>query len=113
MWMVDTRILCRKHLLGEHVETHMFVGAFNKGTKAGRFASENLLEFKSLRSRHDELAREMERRGYSHTSPLPRLLACRQITKEEREVRIDRKAAGTELIRRCPECFDLLAKSIS
>jgi hypothetical protein len=25
MWMVDPRIMCRNHLLGEHAEIHMFV----------------------------------------------------------------------------------------
>lgn len=32
MWMVPPELMCRQHLLGEHVELHMFVGAINKGT---------------------------------------------------------------------------------
>ena len=31
MWMVNPEILCRKHLLGEHVELHMLVGWIIKG----------------------------------------------------------------------------------
>ncbi len=27
MWMVDTKKLCRQHLLAEHSEMHMFAGA--------------------------------------------------------------------------------------
>jgi hypothetical protein len=30
MWMVDPRLVCSKHLLGEHVELHMFVGCLLK-----------------------------------------------------------------------------------
>ena len=29
-WMVDPRLLCRKHLLGEHVENHMFIGTLKR-----------------------------------------------------------------------------------
>ena len=33
MWMIDPTMLCTKHLLGEHVELHMFVGTINKNKK--------------------------------------------------------------------------------
>lgn len=29
-WLVDPRCLCDKHLLGEHVEHHMFIGTLRK-----------------------------------------------------------------------------------
>ena len=32
MWNVDVTKMCNKHLLGEHVEMHMFVGIIIKGT---------------------------------------------------------------------------------
>ena len=35
MWMIDPKLLCRKHLLGEHLEIHMFVGTINKGINVG------------------------------------------------------------------------------
>lgn len=107
MWMTNPRGMCRKHLLGEHVETHMFVGAMNKGVRVTRYAAENLLEFNSLHARHDALVKEMQRRGYNHNSPLPALLACRQVTEEQRAVRVDAKASLAELTRRCPDCFKL------
>jgi len=28
MWMLNPKALCRKHLMGEHVEIHMLVGKF-------------------------------------------------------------------------------------
>lgn len=30
MWNINPRYMCRKHLLGEHVETHMLVGSLRK-----------------------------------------------------------------------------------
>jgi len=70
MWMVDPKILCNKHLFGEHVETHMFVGTLNKGCSVRGYLEKGLLEVHSLRSRHEALAGEILRRGYHHKSPL-------------------------------------------
>ena len=30
IWKINPKLMCRKHLLGEHVESHMFVGSINK-----------------------------------------------------------------------------------
>ena len=102
-WMVDPRIMCRKHLLGEHVEHHMFVGAINKGTDMAGFLANNLLEPLSLLYRHAALVEEMERRGYNHKSPL----AYPNFSKGDPAllVQIDKDAAKAELVRRCPECL--------
>ena len=70
-WLVNPRMLCRKHLLGEHVEHHMFVGSINKGVSVEGYLRDGFLEPRTLRSRHDEVASEMIRRGYNHMSPLP------------------------------------------
>lgn len=32
MWGVDPKVLCTKHMIGEHAETHMFLGTIKKGT---------------------------------------------------------------------------------
>ena len=69
-WLVDPRLLCRKHLLGEHVEHHMFVGSISKGKSVKGFLSDGLLEPKTLHARHAQLANEMISRGYNHKSPL-------------------------------------------
>jgi len=102
--MVDTRILCRKHLLGEHVETHMFVGAINRGKPVQGYLDRNLLEADSLRARHDALAREMEARGYAHRSPLP------ELQRTPQESRIDREASLKDLLARCQGCRERNAK---
>lgn len=68
MWMVDPKLLCRKHLLGEHVELHMFVGHLQRGRKLGRYTE--LCEPNKINARHAALAAEMTRRGFSHQSSL-------------------------------------------
>ena len=63
MWMVPPRRMCRKHLMGEHVEIHMAVATLRLGRSVDGFLEKGLLELRSLKSRHDELAAEMLRRG--------------------------------------------------
>jgi hypothetical protein len=70
MWMVDPKILCRQHLLGEHNELHMFAGSIAKGKSIAGYIEKGLVEIHSIKSRHQELALEMERRGYKHQSSL-------------------------------------------
>lgn len=98
MWMTDPRIMCRQHLLGEHVELHMTVGALNLGTSIKGYLASDLLEPQNLKSRHTELVTEMASRGYHHKSPLPELAA------DPPSHNLDRDAAKAELLRRCPEC---------
>lgn len=102
MWMTDPAIMCRQHLLGEHVELHMFVGTINKGISVAGYLSDNLLEPSSLKSRHSELVNEMLRRGYSHQSPLPEVTMG--LEESDLAVKIDRVASRNELTRRCPVC---------
>ena len=101
LWMVDPSLMCRKHLLGEHVECHMFVGTLLKDISVNGYLSKGLLEVHNLRSRHEEISREMTKRGYSHKSELPEFVS--------RECgSIDRAANLLELARRCPLCRDLI-----
>lgn len=70
MWMVIPQTMCNRHLFGEHVECHMLVGSIIRHKSISGYIQNNLLEPASISSRHDELAAEMERRGYKHLSPL-------------------------------------------
>jgi len=103
MWMVDPKIMCRKHLLGEHVEHHMLVGTINKRVAIDGYLSGNLLEPTQLLIRHYALAEEMIRRGYQHKSALTSVdlghLNAKQILTT-----VDKESSLTELLRRCPEC---------
>lgn len=106
MWMVPPRKMCRKHLLGEHVEIHMAVATLRLGRSVDGFLKKGLLELGSLRRRHDELVAEMLRRGYRHASPLgavPRRTAGK----------VDPKANARELARRCAHCRRLAAQKLS
>ena len=95
MWMVPPRKMCRKHLLGEHVEIHMAVASLRLGKSIAGSMEKGLLELHSLRRRHDELVVEILRRGYRHHSPLG-LIPRRNGGK------VDRKANARELARRLP-----------
>lgn len=71
MWMIDPKKLCRKHLLGEHVECHMFVGTILKEISLSGYKEKGLVEVHNLKDRHKKLSEEMLSRGYNHNSPLP------------------------------------------
>lgn len=101
-WLVDPKIMCRKHLLGEHVEHHMFAGAINRGTNMTGFLEKNLLEPESLQARHLELVAEMERRGYNHKSSMPDLLLDK--LGDRKSITVNKSLALAELLRRCSEC---------
>jgi hypothetical protein len=78
IWDLDPRLLCDRHLLGEHRELHAIWSILTTGTNGysrhpetrrwrGRLAA--------LYARHDEQIAEMDRRGFRHASPLDRRLA--------------------------------------
>jgi len=43
MWMVDPRLLCNQHLIGEHGEIHKFLPSFRKGHKNYKIVSKKYL----------------------------------------------------------------------
>ena len=98
--MVDPRTMCRSHLLGEHVECHMFAGTIKRGKKIQGYLDKGLLETHNIKRRHDELAQEMKRRGYKHLSPI-------EFVPEKKAGRIDSKRSAAELYGRCRECKSL------
>lgn len=98
MWGVNPALLCDKHLLGEHVEMHMFAGSIRKGISTQGYEQTGLVVLSKIRSRHDALAREMKRRGMNHRSPMERIVDGRKggwINQQENL---------KELKRRCREC---------
>ena len=54
MWMVDPSLLCRKHLLGEHLECHMFVGTINKNISIKGYIKNGLCEPDKLEIRKNQ-----------------------------------------------------------
>ena len=98
MWMVNPKIMCRKHLLGEHVELHMLVGHLRRARRIDGFVRNNCVQPCSINARHKALAKEMERRGYVHASPLQS-----PVWSAYELVRVDVAASLAELTRRCAE----------
>ena len=56
MWNIKTEKMCNQHLLGEHVEMHMFVGTLNKN--------------KSIQEQYDDL-KDTFGREYTDTRRTP------------------------------------------
>ena len=89
IWDIVPRKLCRNHLLGEHRELHAIWSILTKEKKGYSRHPETLRwkgKLKALFLRHEELVKEMERRGYEHKSPLARALAK---GRSEQDVYVD------------------------
>ena len=102
MWMVKPKIMCNRHLLGEHVELHMFVGTFKRKTSLEGYVKNNCLEFRSVSKRHKQLVKEMNKRGMNHKSPLEEV-----VTKYPKHIinsKVDVNSSLNDLIGRCKEC---------
>jgi hypothetical protein len=98
MWNVNPKVMCDQHLLGEHLEMHMFVGTIRNGVSLDGYIERGLLETHNIGARHLELAQEMSKRGMNHLSPL-----TLPTTQEERGS-VDVEANLLELARRCQRC---------
>ena len=59
MWMLPPAGMCRKHLLGEHVELHMLLGSLRRGKNIEGFLSGGLVDPQSIFARHEELVAEI------------------------------------------------------
>lgn len=100
MWNIKPSKMCRQHLLGEHVEMHMFVGTLNKNKNIQGYLDKGLVEVHNIKKRHDELAKEMKKRGYNHKSNLPKY-------KVRRIGKVNVKENEKDLFKRCKECRKL------
>ena len=103
MWNINPKLMCRKHLMGEHVEMHMLVGSLNKGRSIDGFLRNNLIEVHNIEKRHEELVEEIISRGYNHNSPLP-------LYKKFKVGKVNIKENIKDLVNRCPDCKKLINK---
>ena len=110
MWMVNPAVMCNKHLLGEHVECHMLVGHLQRKRRITNYIRLNLLQPKSLRERHDQLAYEMGNRSMLHKSPLPEF-DLSYLPDVHRIYTVNIEESIIELSRRCSKCRKLLRLS--
>ena len=108
MWKVDPRVLCREHLLAEHKEMHMFAGSIDHGKNLDGFIRNGIVEIDKVKQRHDELALELEVRGYAHKSPLPYVQPYE--TKDVGHINVE--ASLKTLRDRCANCKEKQQESM-
>jgi hypothetical protein len=100
--MVDPRVMCKDHLLGEHKEIHMMVGAILAGKSIEGYILKGQIEVQSIKERHFELVYEMVvNRHWKHKTPLPKFTPFNA-------GHIDRDQSRRDLFGRCWECRDLM-----
>jgi hypothetical protein len=114
IWDVEPRLLCRKHLLGEHRELHGLWNIHVQGKRGYSLHPETLRwagKLAALFARHESLVREMERRGYTHSSPLDPSLATGSAVQD---VFVDPLEEQLRLLREKPcDCFIVDARDTS
>lgn len=101
--MVDTRIMCNNHLLGEHVELHMMVGSILKNKKLDGYIKNNLIQPMSIIKRHNDLVSEMLLRKFNHKSVLPNF-NLDNYTDSIKYAQIDEETSLNDLLSRCEKC---------
>lgn len=74
------KYLCRQHLLGEHRELHGLWNILTKHGGTGGYSHHPetkrwVGKLRALYARHAALVAEMQKRGYTHSSPLDKRLA--------------------------------------
>lgn len=108
MWNIEPKYLCDKHLLGEHVEMHMFIGTLRKNKSTIGYINNKLVDLPSIITRHDELAQEMYNRGMKHQSPMTdedsRILKDYIRRNTYTLYSVDVKANIIDLSNRCEKC---------
>ncbi len=86
IWDIPPQRLCRQHLLAEHRELHGVWATLTQGKRGYAHHPEVRRwrgKLKALYLRHESLIAEMERRGYTHQTPLPADLAVGQGVQTE------------------------------
>jgi hypothetical protein len=106
MWLVNPKIMCRKHLLGEHLELHLFIGHMKRRKSIKGFLKNNLLQIDEIYNRHEELVKEMLSRGYNHKSELEKIDLS--YYKEFFHIKINKTLSILDLKSRCNECQKLM-----
>lgn len=111
MWMIHPKLLCKKHLLGEHGEIHKHRQNFVKQQKInGRISPVVQIEPDFMQRRHDELSEEMIQRGMNHHSPY-----CQPdlsyLPEEQRLAKADIEYNLRDLSSRCPVCAERIQKA--
>jgi hypothetical protein len=105
MWRVAPELMCRAHLLDEHLSVHMFASRLCTGKNVDGYISGGLLEPARLFARHEQLVVEMDRRGFNHRTPMTEL-----VYSELPVGKIDIADNIRELARRCDGCLQRIRR---
>ena len=108
MWNVEPKFMCVNHLMGEHLEMHMFVGTLKKGVSVKGYVENGLVEIHNIKKRHDELAKEIVARGFNHKSNLKFNMG-----KRRDEGSVNRANSLKILRNRCAYCRNLQLRFFS
>ena len=106
MWMINPKLLCNKHLLGEHGEIHKHRHNFVKRHKIDKRIELGQIEPSAMLIRHNELVLEMKTRGMNHQSPYE-MPDISYLPASQRTFKVNRSAALEDLHRRCEACRGL------
>ena len=123
-WMCNPLMLCQKHLGGEHVESHMFIGTFKQKKRIFGYIKNNLVEPLSIPNRHNVLAWELVRRSLIKSNgefytphetwidekEYPKLIEY--LPDEIINYKIDKEKAVNDLLNRCTKCQNRALKLI-
>jgi len=113
MWMINPKLLCDKHLLGEHGEIHKFIPTFKKRYSVdGRFSPIVQIQFQGFRERHDALAVEMVKRGMNHKSPLFELPDFKSIYPQHYNKFVRASQSYKDLSLRCEQCKERIENHV-
>ncbi len=106
IWDLSPRLLCKRHLLGEHRELHAVWTILTENKKGYRNHPETkrwVGKLKALYLRHELLVSEMEKRSYKHTSNLS---VDRAVGSEYQRSFVDTPEVQLELLKKkvcdCP-----------
>lgn len=109
MWLVPTECLCRKHLLGEHVELHMLLGCLKRNKNIKGYIDKQLLFPEFVVQRHWDVANEMRKRGYNHKSSIELIDAPIPQFYQYKDYDIELvKNNMVDLYERCEACRELI-----
>jgi hypothetical protein len=114
MWKVYPGVMCRNHLLGEHLEMHMFASAIKNGKRIDGYIRNGLVEIHNIVNRHNLLVREMNNRGWNHKTPMTNIDLLTNNNQYRYKNTIIKKGSinsfksYNDLAKRCKECKRLI-----
>lgn len=107
MWNINPKLMCRQHLLGEHLEMHMFSGCLRKNISLNGYVKNGLVDLKNIKNRHNEITKEMIVRGYKPNKEKDKVfLLINNISGDDGKINI--KDNLRELSERCRRCSRLI-----